>query len=80
MIYRLNPKAHVDVKNGQLKAFKTVLRLSQYHVHALMFEIGFYFRSLTTTKRIITEGPIYFGHWCPAIRFNCQYDTIPQHE
>lgn len=27
-IHRLNPKAHVDVKNDQLKAIKVALRLS----------------------------------------------------
>ena len=43
MIHQLNPKACVNIKNGQLKVIKAVLRLSQHIIHALMFEIGFYF-------------------------------------
>jgi hypothetical protein len=43
MVYRPNPKTHVDVKNGQLKAIKAALELSQLLVHALMFEVGFDF-------------------------------------
>jgi hypothetical protein len=51
----LNPKARVDIKNGQLKAIEAMLRVSRRHVHALMFEASFHFRSLTTTKPI-TKG------------------------
>ena len=43
IIHRLNPKDCVDIKNGQLKAIKAALRFSCRHVHALMFEVGFYF-------------------------------------
>lgn len=43
MIHRLNPKAHVNIKNGQLKVIKAVLSLSQHLIHTLLFEIGFYF-------------------------------------
>ena len=69
IIDMLNPKARVDVKNDELKAIKTTLRLSQRLVHALMFEVGFYFQSLTTTKPIIKEALISLGHWCPTVRF-----------
>ena len=57
-INHLNPKARVNVKNGQLKAIKATLRLSRPPIHALMFEVGFYFRSLTSTKPIVKEAPI----------------------
>ena len=67
--HQLNLKVHVDVKNDQLKATKAVLRLSRRHVHALMLKSGFYFRSLTTTKPIVKESPIYLVHRCPTIRF-----------
>ena len=43
IIHRLNPKARVNVKNGQLKAIKVALRLSRCLVHARVFEVGFYF-------------------------------------
>ena len=59
----LNPKARVDFRDGQLKAIKTTLRLSQRPAHALMFEIGFCFQSFTTTKPITKEAPIYLGHY-----------------
>jgi hypothetical protein len=62
IIHRLNPKVRVDVKNDQLKVIKATLKLSRHYVHALMFEVGFYFRSLTTTKPIIKEVPVYLGH------------------
>lgn len=68
----VKPKARIDIKNGQLKAIKAVLRLSRCHVHAMMFEFGFYFQSLTTlTKPITNEAPIYLGHQCicHALRF-----------
>ena len=68
IIHWLNPKVHVDVKNDQLKAIKVTLRLSRQPVHTLMFEVGFYFQSLTTTKLIVKETLIYLGHRCPAIR------------
>ena len=58
----LNPKAGVDVKNGQLKTVKAALGLSQRLVRALMFKVGFYFRLFTTTKPIVKEAPIYLGH------------------
>ena len=69
IIHQLNPKACVDIINVQLKAIKAALRLSRRPVHTLMFKVGFHFRSLTTTKQIILEAPIYLGHWCPTIRF-----------
>jgi hypothetical protein len=43
IIHLLNPKARVDVKNDRLEAIKATLRLSPHRVHALMFEVGFYF-------------------------------------
>ena len=43
IIYRLTPKARVDVNIGQLKVIKAALRLSKRYVDALMFEISFYF-------------------------------------
>ena len=43
IMHQLNPKAHVDIKNDQLKVIKVVLRLSRHHVHALVFEVGSYF-------------------------------------
>ena len=61
IIHWLNPKARVDIKNGQLKAIKAMLRLSGRHVHTLMFKFGFYFKSLTTTKPITKEALIYLG-------------------
>ena len=68
IIHRLNHNTHVDIKNDQLKAIKAALRLSRCLSHDLMFEVGFYFRSLTITKPIIKEAPIYLGHWCHVIR------------
>jgi len=65
IIHLLNPKARVDVKNDRLEAIKATLRLSPHHVHALMFEVGFYFWSLTTTNPIIKEAKIYLEHQCP---------------
>ena len=62
IIHRLNPKARVDIKNGQLKAMKAALRFSRHHVHTLIFKVGFYFQLLTITKPIIKEAPIYLGH------------------
>ena len=41
IIYRLYPEIRVDIKNGQLKAIKAALRLSQHLVHTLMFEVGY---------------------------------------
>ena len=73
IIPQLNPKARVDVKNGQLKAIKAVLRLSRRPIHALIFKVRFYFQSFTTTKPIIKEAPIYLGHCCSAIRFICPF-------
>ena len=62
MIHPVKPYiAHVDVKRGQLMAIKAALRLSRRLVHAMMFKVGFYFRSLTTTKPIIKEGYGLFG-------------------
>jgi hypothetical protein len=71
IIHWLNLKARVDVKNDQLKAIKAALGLSRRHIHSLMFEIGFYFRSLMITIPIIKKAPIYLGHRCPAIRLIC---------
>lgn len=69
-IHRLNPKARVDVKFGLLKAIKAALKLSRRPVHGLMFQVGCYFRSLTTMKPIIKEeAPINLGHRCPTTRF-----------
>ena len=62
IIHQLNPKAHVIIKNGQLKAIKATLRLSQHPIHTLMFEVSFYFQSLTTTKPIVKDAPIYLVH------------------
>ena len=41
VIHQLNPKAHVNVKNGQLKVMKVALWLSQRPIHALLFEVGY---------------------------------------
>jgi hypothetical protein len=43
-MHQLNPKARVDVRFGLLKAIKAALILSRRPVHALMFEVGFYFQ------------------------------------
>ena len=67
--HRLNPKARVDVKNGQLQAIKMMLRLSRHPVHAMIFEVGFYLQSLTITTPITKEAAIYLGHLYPTIRF-----------
>ena len=71
IVHRLNPKARVDVKNDQLKAIKAALGLSRCPVHVVTFKVGFYFESLTTTKPITREVPIYLAHRYPAERFNC---------
>ena len=76
IMHWLNFKACANVKNGQLKAIEVALRLSRRRVHALMFEVRFYFQSLITKKPIIKEAPTYLGHVCPAIRFIC---TRQQH-
>ena len=62
IIHWLNPKVCVNVKNDQLKVIKATLRLSQHYVHALVFEVGFCLRSLTTTKPIVKEPPIHLEH------------------
>ena len=41
IIHQFSHKVRVDVKNDQLKAIEAALRLSQHHVHALMFEVDF---------------------------------------
>ena len=64
IIHQLNPKARVDVKNDQLKVIKATLRLSRCPIHSLMFEVGFYVQSLTTTKPIIKDARIYLKRWC----------------
>jgi hypothetical protein len=69
IMHRSNPKVQVDVKYGQLKVIKAALRLSRHYVHAPMSKTGFYFWSLTTTKRIIKVATIWLGHRCPAVRF-----------
>ena len=74
MVHWLNLKACVGVKNGQLKAIKMALRLSRHLAHVVMFEVGFYFQSLSTTKPIIKEAPIYLGHRHPTLRFICSKD------
>ena len=56
IIHRLNPKDCVDIKNGQLKAIKAALRFSCRHVHALMFEVGFYFWSLNYNHKTNHKG------------------------
>ena len=43
IIHRLNLKAHIDVKNDQLKAIKVALRLYRRHVHALLLKVNYYF-------------------------------------
>ena len=69
----LNPKARVDVKTGQLKAIKVALRLSQHPVHALMFRIGYYFWSLTTTipilRRLRLFGTLVSRHKVHIVSF-----------
>ena len=70
IIHGLNPKARVNMKNGQLKAIEAALRPSQRHVHATMFEVDFYlfiFLSFTFTKPTIKETMNYLGHRCPTI-------------
>ena len=70
IIHRLNPKVYdVNIKNGKSKVIKAMLRFSQHLVYALMFKVGFYFRSLIITKLIAKEAPICLGHCYPAIRF-----------
>ena len=81
IIHRLNPKACVNVKNDQLKAIKVVLRLSQCHVLALMFKVGFYFRSLTITKPMIKEidlfGTLVSRH---KVHLSIQHNNKGHHE
>ena len=66
-----NLEVRVNVKLVSWRWSKWALRLSRRLVHALTFEVGFYFRSLTTTKPIIREAPIYLEQWSPTIRFIC---------
>ena len=49
IMHRFSHKAPVNIKNGQLKAIKAALSLSQCLEHNVMFEVDFYFQSLTTT-------------------------------
>ena len=69
VMHQPNPEARVDVKNDWLKAIEALLRLPRRRVHALMFKVGFYSQSLTNTKPIIKEAPVYLRHLCPTIRF-----------
>ena len=54
--YLFSHKAHVNVKNGQLKVIKVALSLSQRPIHDLMFEVASYFQFSITTKPIIKEA------------------------
>lgn len=65
IIHQLNLKARVDVENGQLKAIKAALRLSQRHVHAPMFEVGFYFYSFKSQNQSLRRLQII---WTPMSR------------
>lgn len=67
ILHRFLDNTHVDVKNDELKAIKATMRLSWCHVHALMFEVGIYFWSLTTKNPIVKEATIYLGQRCHAI-------------
>ena len=49
MMHRFSHKARVDIKNGWLKVIRAALSLSRRLVHNVMFEVDFYFQSLTTT-------------------------------
>ena len=51
IIHRIHPKAHVDVRNGQLHAIKATWRLSRRLVHALMFELISTFNHLQPQKQ-----------------------------
>lgn len=61
IIHQATLKARADVKNGHLKTIKATLRLSLRIVHALMFEVGSYFLSLTTTNQSFKGGSVLFG-------------------
>ena len=61
IIHRLNLKAGVIVKNGQLKAIKAALRLSRCHVHTLIFEVGFYLLLIYKHKIVHYGRPYLFG-------------------
>ena len=71
MIHWFSHKAHVNVKSEQVKAIKAALRLSRHHVHALVFKVGLFCRSLSTTKPIVKEALIHLGHQCLTIRLTC---------
>jgi hypothetical protein len=47
MMHWFSHKARVNIKNGRLKAIKAALSLSRRLVHDMMFEVHFYFQSLT---------------------------------
>jgi hypothetical protein len=50
IMYWFSHKTRVDIKNGRVKAIKAALSLiSRCLIHNVMFEVGFHFRSLTTT-------------------------------
>ena len=70
IVHWSNPKTCVNVKNDPLKMIKVALGLSRHHVHTLMFEVGFYFWSLTITKLIIKEALNYLGHQCLIIHWS----------
>jgi len=58
--HQLNPPPTSEMNSRRRS--KAVLRLSQHHVHALVFEVSVCLRSLTTTKPIVEEAPIYLEH------------------
>ena len=56
IIHRFNLKTCVNVKNGQLKAIKAVLRLSRCIVHTLMINVGFLLFLITYNHKTIKQG------------------------
>ena len=65
----IKPKARVDVNKWSVEGDQSGVEIILTSCTPLMFEIGFYFRSLTTIKPIIKEAPIYLGHRCPIVKF-----------
>ena len=65
----IKPKARVDVNKWSVEGDQSSVEIISMSCTPLMFEVGFYFRSLTTIKPIIKEAPIYLGHRCPIVKF-----------
>jgi hypothetical protein len=77
MMHRFLHKACVDIKKGRLKAIKAALSLSQCRAHNVMFEVDFYFQSLTTTfSRLALDYTLPWSSLTP-LQIDAGANTFP---